>query len=119
MSYFIDDVLLGLGTVRTGWWKPTYWKSVLSPSSGPTYIILLIPSMVTSALKMETARFSETLASTSHSTRRPNPEQNQYHHCHENLKCLILLTTTTTSTTLPKARINVVIKYGEFRTRGN
>jgi hypothetical protein len=31
--------------------------------------------MVTSALKMETVLFSETLASASQSTRRPNPEE--------------------------------------------
>jgi hypothetical protein len=31
--------------------------------------------MVTSALKMETVRFSETLVSTSQSMRRPNPEE--------------------------------------------
>jgi hypothetical protein len=43
--------------------------------------------MVTSALKMETVRFSETLASTSQSTRRPNPEEHhQYRHRLENLK---------------------------------
>jgi hypothetical protein len=43
--------------------------------------------MVTSALKMETVRFSETLASTSQSTRRPNIEEHhQYRHRRENLK---------------------------------
>jgi hypothetical protein len=40
----------------------------------PSYIISLIPSNVTSALKMETVRFSETLASTNQSTRRLSPE---------------------------------------------
>jgi hypothetical protein len=49
------------------------------PSCLPIYP--LIPSMVTSALKMETVRFSETLASTSQSTWRPNPEKHyQYFH---------------------------------------
>jgi hypothetical protein len=43
----------------------------------PLYIIPLIPSMVTLALKMETVRFSEMLASTSQSTRRPDPEEHQ------------------------------------------
>jgi hypothetical protein len=53
----------------------------------PPYIIPLNPSMVTSALKMEAVRFSETLASTSQSTRRPNPkEHHQYRHRRENLK---------------------------------
>jgi hypothetical protein len=43
--------------------------------------------MVTSALKMEAARFSETLASTSKSTRRQNQEEHhQYRHRRENLK---------------------------------
>jgi hypothetical protein len=42
--------------------------------------------MITSALKMETVRFSEALASTSQSTRRPNPEEHhQYCHRRENL----------------------------------
>jgi hypothetical protein len=45
-----------------------------------------IPSMVTSALKMKTVRFSKTLASTSQSTRCPNPEEHhQYRHRRENL----------------------------------
>jgi hypothetical protein len=39
-----------------------------------------------SALKMETARFSETLASINQSTWRLNPKDHQNHHCHENLK---------------------------------
>jgi hypothetical protein len=53
----------------------------------PPYIIPLIPSMVTSALKMETVCFSEKLASTRQSTRRPNPEEHhQYRHRCENLK---------------------------------
>jgi hypothetical protein len=43
--------------------------------------------MVTSTLKMETVRFSETLASISQSTRRPNPEErHQHRHRRENLK---------------------------------
>jgi hypothetical protein len=41
--------------------------------------------MVTSVLKMETVRFSETLASTSQSTRRPNPEEHQKSDCLEGL----------------------------------
>jgi hypothetical protein len=42
---------------------------------------------VTSVLKMETVRFSETLASNSQSTRRPNPEEHHhYRHRRENLK---------------------------------
>jgi hypothetical protein len=46
-----------------------------------------ILSMVTSAMKMEAVRFSETLASTDQSTRRPNPEEHhQYCHRRENLK---------------------------------
>jgi hypothetical protein len=45
----------------------------------------------TSALKMETIRFCETLASASESTRRPNPkEHNQNCHRRENFKCIIL-----------------------------
>jgi hypothetical protein len=41
----------------------------------------------TSALKMETARFSETLASTNHTTRRFSPKEHRQN-CHrrENLK---------------------------------
>jgi hypothetical protein len=53
--------------------KMFFW--VLSP-----YIISLYPSIVTSALKMETVRFSETLASTSQSKRRPNPKEHFHHH---------------------------------------
>jgi hypothetical protein len=44
----------------------------------PSYIIPLIPSIVTSAVKMETVRFSETLASTNQSTRRLNREHHHY-----------------------------------------
>jgi hypothetical protein len=33
----IDDDLLGLGTVWTGWYKPTFRRSVLSPSWGLTW----------------------------------------------------------------------------------
>jgi hypothetical protein len=45
----------------------------------------------TSALKMELVRFSKTLASTSQSTRHPNPdEHHQYHHHHENLKSQLI-----------------------------
>jgi hypothetical protein len=50
--------------------------------------------VVTSALKMEPVRFSETLASTSQSTRRPNPEEHHHHHHRhrrENLKSHRLL----------------------------
>jgi hypothetical protein len=36
------------------------------------------PCGLAEALKMETVRFSETLASTSQSTRRPNPKE--HHH---------------------------------------
>jgi CTP:phosphocholine cytidylyltransferase-like protein len=44
-----------------------------------------------SALKMETARFFETLASTNQSTRRINPkEHNQKGHSRENLKSHIM-----------------------------
>jgi hypothetical protein len=41
----------------------------------PPYIIFLIPSIVTSAPKMETVCFSETLASTNQSTWCLNPEE--------------------------------------------
>jgi hypothetical protein len=41
---------------------------------------------VTSALKMEAAEFSETLASNHHTTWHNNPETHEfYFHCHENL----------------------------------
>jgi hypothetical protein len=57
----LTDDILGLGAVCG-----------LSPSS---------------ALKMETARFSETLAFTNQSTRRLSPEEhNHYRHRRENLK---------------------------------
>jgi hypothetical protein len=46
----------------------------------------------TSALKMETARFSETLESTNKSTRRLNPKlHNQNCHSRENLKSQLVL----------------------------
>jgi hypothetical protein len=107
-----NDVLLGLGVVRTGWWKPMFRRSVLSPSSGlkwrcwesegarlslyltqswlalsfrrhflAPYIIPLIPNIVTSVLKIETVRFSETLASTRESARRLNPEHHHHSNC--------------------------------------
>jgi hypothetical protein len=60
----------------------------LSPSSLPPYLIPLIPSTVTSNLKMVTVRFSETSASTNRSTRRLSTE---YHHYRrENLKSHII-----------------------------
>jgi hypothetical protein len=43
-------------------------------------------SIVTSALKMETEHFSETLASTDESTRRQNPDEHHHPHRRENLK---------------------------------
>jgi hypothetical protein len=53
----------------------------------PSYIIPLIPSIITSALKMETAGFSKTLAFTNQSTWRLNPEEHHHYcHHHENLK---------------------------------
>jgi hypothetical protein len=42
-----------------------------------------VPSMVTSALQMEIVHFSKMLASTSQSTRRPNPEE------HHQIKCTL------------------------------
>jgi hypothetical protein len=82
---FDDDVLLGFGTMYTCQWMPTFWRNILSPSSGLKW--LSIPSIVTSALKMETVCFSKMLASTDESTWRQNPEQHHHHpHCHENLK---------------------------------
>jgi hypothetical protein len=51
------------------------------------YINPLIPSIVTPALKMATARFSEMLACTNQSTRRLKPEEYHYYrYCRENLK---------------------------------
>jgi hypothetical protein len=48
----------------------------------PPYINPLFSNIVTSALKMETVRFSETLASTSQFTRRPNPEEHHHYPNH-------------------------------------
>jgi hypothetical protein len=42
--------------------------------------------LITSALKMEIARLSETLASTNQCTRRRSPKEHQYRHHRENLK---------------------------------
>jgi hypothetical protein len=104
MNYpIIDNVLLGLGAVWTGCSGRLLGVSplvrlqylphsvlighFLQTSFLPPYIIPLIPSMVTSVLKMETVRFFETLASTSQYTRRLNLEEHhQYHHRRENLK---------------------------------
>jgi hypothetical protein len=49
------------------------------------WVLALVDS---SALKMETVCFSETLASTDESTRLQNPEDHHHHHLHrrENLK---------------------------------
>jgi hypothetical protein len=41
---------------------------------------------------METVRFSETLASTSQFTRRPNPEEHHHRHRRENLKSHVIFT---------------------------
>jgi hypothetical protein len=55
---------------------PTFRRNILSPSSG---------------LKVETACFSEALASTNKSTWCQNPDHHHHHHphYHENLKCHI------------------------------
>jgi hypothetical protein len=50
--------------------------SLSPPSSNP--ICLQLPSLVTSALKMETSRFSEMLASTYKTTQCQNPRQHQH-----------------------------------------
>jgi hypothetical protein len=48
----------------------------------------MLGSIATSALKMETVCFSETLAPTNQSTWHQNPEEHHHHHPHhlENLK---------------------------------
>jgi hypothetical protein len=48
-------------------------------------------SIVTSALKMETVCFSETLASTDESIRRQNPEEHHHPHRRENFKYRIII----------------------------
>jgi hypothetical protein len=69
--------------LETPYWPGTFSPSFLvsdwptpsaSPSSNNTKIPPL-PSIATSALKMETVRFSETLVATDESTRRQNPEE--------------------------------------------
>jgi hypothetical protein len=51
----------------------------------PHYINPLIPSNVTSPLKMETVCFSKMLISTNQFTWHLNPEEH-LHHCHKNIK---------------------------------
>jgi hypothetical protein len=64
--------------VWIGWYKPAFRRTVLPSSSG---------LMITSALKMETASFSETLASNNQFTLQLNPkEHNQYSHRSENVR---------------------------------
>jgi hypothetical protein len=74
----------------------------------PLYIIPPILNIVTSALKMEAVRFSETLYQPVHMA--PNPEHH-YRHRRENLKCHIF---TLFSTRLCDASADSVMlaKYG-------
>jgi hypothetical protein len=60
------------------------WRQFVSPKRWhlPASLKILSPS---SALKMETVRVSETLASTGESTRRQNPEDHHHPHRRENL----------------------------------
>jgi hypothetical protein len=67
-DYYTDaGVVLGFGAVWFCRSMPTLRRNMLSPSSGP-----LFPCLVTSALKMETACFSEALSSTYETTRSQN-----------------------------------------------
>jgi hypothetical protein len=59
---------------------PSLWLAPFpQPSLLRCYISPVLTYLVTSALKMETACFSEMLASTYETTRRQNPRQHQYH----------------------------------------
>jgi hypothetical protein len=91
---------------------PTFRRNTLSPSSGlkcwwweseglyrmagrarltflPPYIIPLISSIATSALKMEIVCFSETLASTDQSTRHQNTEEHHHFWNRNGHKCFL------------------------------
>jgi hypothetical protein len=81
-------------TLWIGWWKPTFRRSVVCFFRSDMVISI-------SALKMDKARFSETLAVTNQTTRRLNPKEHHqnFHRC-ENLNSIKLQSTTIRKTAI-------------------
>jgi hypothetical protein len=68
-------------TTSHGPWKGLTLSLIPFPAPPPLTSAWNLP-IVTSALTMETVRFSETMASTSQSTLCQNPEEHHHHHHH-------------------------------------